>query len=307
MLSVKTPATLIGFGTNSHRSFESFIFLQLVNQWCPQHHPLTNLITQIFPESALKFQIPLPTWHLQFAVMNNLQRIRVASLMAITVWIPQSCNGGGSSCGGNRQMCGPYIQQQLYDGLSTGFLPEELPVYPIINGALINPVPLKYFRQFPDHVATGFVYLTSTTASSYLSSSLTGAQHTPSPFPSQFTCNSAEDVCWLFEDGESRKHGPHSLAQLYSLHCSGYLGDSIMIYHANDRFHPTNLLSVLNAWKSGQFVVENEQESSVNFISSISEEVSFDLHSRIMKAARRVMLDEIITSIISEFIAAKKI
>lgn len=57
------------------------------------------------------------------------------------------------------QMCGPYIQEQLYDGLSSGFLPEELPVYPIVNGNLVNAVPLSYFRQFPDHVATGFVYI----------------------------------------------------------------------------------------------------------------------------------------------------
>lgn len=65
------------------------------------------------------------------------------------------------------QMCGPYIQEQLYEGLSTGFLPDELPVYPLVNGSLINPVPLKYFKQFPDHVATGFAYLSlgiSTTA-----------------------------------------------------------------------------------------------------------------------------------------------
>lgn len=57
------------------------------------------------------------------------------------------------------QMCGPYIQQQLYEGLSTGFLPDELPVYPVVNGALINPIPLKYFKQFPNHVATGFAYM----------------------------------------------------------------------------------------------------------------------------------------------------
>lgn len=57
------------------------------------------------------------------------------------------------------QMCGPYIQEQLHEGLSTGFLPDDLPVYPIFNGTLTNPVPLKYFRQFPDHVATGFAYL----------------------------------------------------------------------------------------------------------------------------------------------------
>jgi hypothetical protein len=65
----------------------------------------------------------------------------------------------------NGQMCGPYIQEQLYEGLATGFLPEELHVYPILNGALINPVPLKYFRQFPDHVATGFTYLAAAAAS----------------------------------------------------------------------------------------------------------------------------------------------
>lgn len=63
------------------------------------------------------------------------------------------------------QYCGPYIQEQLYDGLSTSYLPEHLHVYPILNGNLGNPVPLKYFRQFPDHVATGFVYLTASASS----------------------------------------------------------------------------------------------------------------------------------------------
>lgn len=62
------------------------------------------------------------------------------------------------------QMCGPYIQEQLYEGLSSGFLPDDLPVYPIMNGSLMNPVPLNYFRQFPDHVATGFAYLSGVKA-----------------------------------------------------------------------------------------------------------------------------------------------
>ncbi|CAI9762956.1 unnamed protein product [Fraxinus pennsylvanica] len=57
------------------------------------------------------------------------------------------------------RMCGPYIPQQLCEGLSSGFLPEELLVYPIVNGNFVNPVPLKFFIQFPDHVPTGFVYL----------------------------------------------------------------------------------------------------------------------------------------------------
>lgn len=66
---------------------------------------------------------------------------------------------GWMYCNQQSQMCGPYTQQQLYDGLSTGFLPEDLLVYPIINGYTVNSVPLKYFKQFPDHVATGFAYL----------------------------------------------------------------------------------------------------------------------------------------------------
>lgn len=90
----------------------------------------------------------------------------------------QSCSIGGTTCQDNNysgypqavavngwmyynecsQLCGPYIQEQLYEGLSTGFLPEELLVYPVVNGSLLNPVPLKYFKEFPDHVATGFVY-----------------------------------------------------------------------------------------------------------------------------------------------------
>lgn len=57
------------------------------------------------------------------------------------------------------QMCGPYIKEQLYEGLTTGFLPFELPVYPVINGTIMNPVPLNYFKQFPDHVSTGFAFL----------------------------------------------------------------------------------------------------------------------------------------------------
>lgn len=57
------------------------------------------------------------------------------------------------------QMCGPYIKEQLHEGLTTGFLPFELPVYPVINGTIMNSVPLNYFKQYPDHVSTGFAYL----------------------------------------------------------------------------------------------------------------------------------------------------
>ena len=80
----------------------------------------------------------------------------------------------------------------------------------------------------------------------------------------------------------------------------------MQIYHTKDRFHPSKLLFVLNAWKGGHYVAENERELSVNFISEISKVVSSQLHSGIMKGAHKVMLDEIISIMISEFVAVKK-
>lgn len=71
------------------------------------------------------------------------------------------------------QMCGPYIQQQLFEGLSTGFLPEDLLVYPVLNGSLMSAVPLKYFKQFPDHIASGFVYLSTNPCTTMMPNSLT--------------------------------------------------------------------------------------------------------------------------------------
>lgn len=59
------------------------------------------------------------------------------------------------------QMCGPYIQEQLYEGLSTGFLPEDLPVYPVVNGSLINPLPLKYLKQFRSDARGALNFLTA--------------------------------------------------------------------------------------------------------------------------------------------------
>lgn len=50
-------------------------------------------------------------------------------------------------------MCGPYSQGQLSEGLSSGFLPEELPIYPVAHGGFMNPVPLKYLRQLSNSVS----------------------------------------------------------------------------------------------------------------------------------------------------------
>ncbi|KAJ9167010.1 hypothetical protein P3X46_021694 [Hevea brasiliensis] len=290
---------------------------------------------------------------------------------------PQSNNGGGMGSSSqdknysgptfvsgwmyineNGQMCGPYIQQQLYEGLSTGFLPEDLPVYPIVIGTLLNPVPLKYFKQFPDHVATGFAYLsmgisgTSMPTNCFASFNVNSAVHRQeglvlhaaqvSPCPdarlvshsqvhyntccsnqpitnsnaanhdTPFSLLSGEDSCWMFEDDEGRKHGPHSLLELYSWHHYGYLWDSLMIYHNENKFRPFPLLSVINAWRRDKlesvFVSDAKTESGslLSFIPEISEEVSCQLHSGIMKAARRVALDEIISNVISEFSNMKK-
>ncbi|KAL4650567.1 hypothetical protein ACB092_01G096400 [Castanea dentata] len=273
--------------------------------------------------------------------------------------VPQSCNTGGTSypdksynvyvppafvsgwmyINEQGQMCGPYIQEQLYEGLSTGFLPDELPVYPVVNGALINPVPLKYFKQFPDHVATGFAYLSvgisSTTTPTSLNScpsSYAGSQPISQlPVNSSYGSNqpmlnldavhsitscqlpSGEESCWLYEDDQGRKHGPNSLSELHAWHSYGYLQDVLMIYHIENKYGPFTLLSIMNAWKrdgpetfSTSVAESKETGSLLSFISEISEGVSSQLHSSIMKAARRAVLDEIIGNVIGDFVTTKK-
>ncbi|KAF8022420.1 hypothetical protein BT93_F0063 [Corymbia citriodora subsp. variegata] len=186
------------------------------------------------------------------------------------------------------QMCGPYIQQQLFEGLSTGFLPDELPVYPVLNGLLMSPVPLKYFKQFPDHIATGFVYLSTNPCTTMLPNSLTSSTkgshiHEQEGFlgysnfsfqvqpqisighgssVSQAVTNSgiatpaasfleldSEGPCWLLEDDGGRKHGPHRLSELYAWHFHGYLQGSSMVYHIHNKLK-CSLLSIINAWKA---------------------------------------------------------
>ena len=44
----------------------------------------------------------------------------------------------------HEQMCGPYLENQLQEGRLAGFLPEDLEVYPVVDGNLMNPMPLKY-------------------------------------------------------------------------------------------------------------------------------------------------------------------
>ncbi|XP_074379948.1 histone-lysine N-methyltransferase ATXR7 isoform X1 [Apium graveolens] len=247
------------------------------------------------------------------------------------------------------QLCGPYIQEQLYEGLSSGFLPEDLSVYPILNGSLINSVPLNYFKQFPDHVATGFAYLPgsisgvqtpaycqtypgsdfpsntqelATTSGSYVSQTaypayVSFSNHNSNSqdlntgeanFSKPYMPVSGEEPCWLFDDDEGRKHGPHSLVELYSWHHYGYLCDSLMITHADNKFKPFSLKSVVDTWRTGEktFSLSNDKAHSTGSIQSISEDLCSQLHSGIMKTARRVVLDEVISHVIAECIASKK-
>uniref|UniRef100_A0A1U7V270 [histone H3]-lysine(4) N-trimethyltransferase n=1 Tax=Nicotiana sylvestris TaxID=4096 RepID=A0A1U7V270_NICSY len=289
------------------------------------------------------------------------------------------------------QMCGPYIKEQLYEGLSTGFLPEELLVYPILNGTMSNAVPLKYFNQFPDHVATGFAYLTAssgpmnkfsgvakdlggngvelTTTSPYSDSEAKHGTHSLNQHvsttgfagtvaPSMFM--DYEESCWLFEYHDGRKHGPHSLIELYSWYHYGYILDSVMvslisslafssyssttsldsrqlkrlfvvliandfkikvtpascihrlIHHADNKFRPFTLNSLISSWTTATpgalMSNSNGHETAFlpDFVSEISHEVCSQLHMVIMKAARRTLLDEIVSHAISECISKKK-
>ncbi|XP_028758604.1 LOW QUALITY PROTEIN: histone-lysine N-methyltransferase ATXR7-like [Neltuma alba] len=245
----------------------------------------------------------------------------------------------------NGQMCGPYIQDQLYEGLTTGFLPVELPVYPVINGTLMNPVPLNYFKQFPDHVSTGFLYLStsrsvlttptgcSTSSGKDMTSYRQGSfEHAPSVavnLDSQlvsvtFSYTSKEiltpisklheECCWLYEDEKGMKHGPHSILELISWHHYGHLRDSSVIHHTESKCSPFVLLSAINAWKTGKLenICRSDSKSDRacsdirSFICEISEEICSQLHSGVMKTARRVVLDEIISNNIAEFVTEKK-
>ncbi|KAL1220067.1 Histone-lysine N-methyltransferase ATXR7 [Cardamine amara subsp. amara] len=234
------------------------------------------------------------------------------------------------------QMCGPYTQQQLFDGLSSGFLPEDLLVYPIINGYMPNSVPLKYFKQFPDHIATGFSYLqngmisVAPPVSSIPVSRSNATDHVTQALPPQTNCSGSvsdqltmnqeeenmlssflslgsEHACWFLVDDEGRSHGPHSLSELYNWQQHGYVSGAALIRDGENKFRPIMLSSLIGLWKEKYGGANCEESvSGVSFISEVSEELSIQLQSGIMKIARRALLDEIISSVISDFLKAKK-
>ncbi|KAL4198004.1 hypothetical protein AMTRI_Chr03g138020 [Amborella trichopoda] len=267
------------------------------------------------------------------------------------------------------QMCGPYSQEQLYEGLSTGFLPDELPVYAVIGGNVATPVPLKYIFQIHNSVdvhlpgpaaaipsvvpnvshefANNFPSSSAVLASQSLmekdcvghgvasGSVLSNMQSGPQSFVSSSNCTSNQEIvnvdiisqalsavaplmsweesCWFFEDGEGRKHGPYSRSLLYSWHVNGYISDSVMVYHVDNKFSPSTLGTIINGWSMSEAVSDpkpaNKSGDAVplgRFLENATEEVSVQLHSAIMKASRRLILDEIISSTVQHFAASKK-
>ncbi|THU50634.1 hypothetical protein C4D60_Mb06t22350 [Musa balbisiana] len=257
----------------------------------------------------------------------------------------------------NGNMCGPYSQGQLIEGLSSGFLPEELPIYPVVNGSVMNAVALKYLKQFSSPIysasrvagaassqtselarrnslpyevdeSVSYSSLYSTQPSEARLTISYGAQSSEQGLTNtgMIKCTSSvllrslssEESCWMFEDQEGRKHGAHSFAELYYWHHNSYLDDSLMIYHVDNKIGPFTLASLVEEWSriSNQNVSETDIKSEdtdrdlncsfTRLMSNISEEVSIQLHSVIMKAARRALLDEIFSSVIPEFISSKK-
>ncbi|KAL0361968.1 UNVERIFIED_CONTAM: Histone-lysine N-methyltransferase ATXR7 [Sesamum radiatum] len=76
---------------------------------------------------------------------------------------------------------------------------------------------------------------------------------------------------------------------------------------------PSDLESLLNTWRTarhgavfGHDVNDQLAGSAFNLISEISEEVCLQLHFGIMKTARKVVLDEIVSCVISDSLATKK-
>ncbi|GJV61242.1 histone-lysine N-methyltransferase ATXR7 isoform X1, partial [Tanacetum coccineum] len=85
------------------------------------------------------------------------------------------------------------------------------------------------------------------------------------------------------------------------------------VYHSENKVKPSVLESIINLWvTTGRESVSkahhsnNETDFQPGFINNISEEVCSQLHFGIMKATRKVLLDEIVSHTIMECVTAKK-
>ncbi|KAK3147474.1 hypothetical protein QOZ80_3BG0282790 [Eleusine coracana subsp. coracana] len=173
------------------------------------------------------------------------------------------------------QMCGPYPPEQLYDGLSAGFLPQNLAIYVMCGGKMANTVPLSFLKQFLLQWSIGVAASSPNESTETKKVACNDKMVLPNAL-------SSEESCWMFEDAEGCRHGPHSLAELSYWHHSSYIQDLSMIYHIDGKFGPYTLASL------------------------IVDDVSHQLHAGIMKSARRILIDEIFSFVLPDLIASKK-
>ncbi|CAL4897774.1 unnamed protein product [Urochloa decumbens] len=201
------------------------------------------------------------------------------------------------------QMCGPYPPEQLYEGLSTGFLPQNLAIYAVFGGKTADPVPLSFLNQFLSQWNFG---ATVSTPNGYVETQKIPS-HAKMVLPDDL---SSEESCWMFEDAEGCRQGPHSLAELSYWHHNSYIQDLSMIYHVDGKIGPFTLVSLIGSW-SGERperleATANDSASLNGLVGDIVGDVSHQLHAGIMKSARRVLIDEIFSSVLPDLIASKK-
>lgn len=87
----------------------------------------------------------------------------------------------------------------------------------------------------------------------------------------------------------------------------------MQVYHVEEQVAPFTLKSLINKWKMAGYGSVSTSDAKdegtdllVNLLSNVSDELCSQLHSGIMKAAHRILLDEIVSDIILDFIAIKK-
>uniref|UniRef100_A0A0E0MPJ1 [histone H3]-lysine(4) N-trimethyltransferase n=1 Tax=Oryza punctata TaxID=4537 RepID=A0A0E0MPJ1_ORYPU len=200
------------------------------------------------------------------------------------------------------QMCGPYPPEQLYEGLSTGFLHRDLAIYAVFGGKMANPVSLGSLKQFLSQWNSDSVVATRDESVENKKMASVNKMILPDNL-------SSEESCWMFEDAEGRRHGPHSLAELSYWHHSSYLHDLSMIYHVDSKFGPFTLVSLIDWWSGGAEHSEsaaNDSGSLNTLMDDVVEDISHQLHAGIMKSARKVFIDEIFSSVLPEMIACRK-
>ncbi|CAA6670399.1 unnamed protein product [Spirodela intermedia] len=270
----------------------------------------------------------------------------------------------------NGQMCGPYIQEQLREGLVS-----------VVNGNLMNPIALKYIGHFASHgywssslpttvphsldAHNAALTMQSSTQAGIFGYShpLTYSEQLGNQAPPHATSTSTTHVAvaemancssvelpmvlfflWIFYDGRGLKHGPYSLTELSHWHQSNFIHDSLMkpffltkektlghtfwyasfhcswqtlsynlsVYHVDEKFGPFTLISLIHKWNREPGYATDEKKCAEkgaldSYVDGISEDLSLQLHSVVMKTARRIIIDEIISSIIPEFVALRKV